>query len=269
LRSCNFELEGRTLSDIDRVFVLGIPIQAHSMSSLLDILEREIRRPGCATAYAVCAHTLCLTRRFPELLRALREADIVHADGASLILASRLLNRRLPERLWTGDVWTAFCELACCRKYQLFLLGGEEGLAERAKDQILVQHPDLTIVGVHHGYFDLMDERVVAMINDLCPDVLWVGMGDPRQILWVEQVKHRLRAGLAITCGGLFKLLAGELKHPPRAWQKAGFGWLYRVFQEPELWRRYATDLPLLAVSVLAQRFWGYRENLSDLVHPE
>ncbi len=115
------------MSDIDRVFVLGIPIQAHTMSSLLDTLEQEIRRPGCATAYAVCAHTLCLTRRFPGLLRALREADIVHADGASVVLASRLLKRRLPERLWTGDVWTAFCELAQRRKYRLFSAGRGRG----------------------------------------------------------------------------------------------------------------------------------------------
>jgi N-acetylglucosaminyldiphosphoundecaprenol N-acetyl-beta-D-mannosaminyltransferase len=254
---------------VDKVFVLGIPIQAYTMSSLLDAIEQQIRRPGCATAYAVCAHTLCLARRFPLLLRAFRDADIVHADGASVILASRLLNRRLPERLWTGDVWTAFSERARCRKYRLFLLGGEEGLAERARNRLLEQYPDLSIVGVHHGYFELSDQRVVAMINDLCPDVLWVGMGDPRQILWIEQVKHRLRAGLAITCGGLFKLLAGELEHPPRAWQKAGFGWLYRIFQEPELWRRYAADLPLLAISVLAQRFWGYRENPNDLFPPE
>jgi N-acetylglucosaminyldiphosphoundecaprenol N-acetyl-beta-D-mannosaminyltransferase len=254
---------------IERACILGVPIQAHTISSLLDTLEQEISRPGCATAYAVCAHTLCLTRRFPRLLRALRKADIVHADGASVVLASRLLKRRLPERLWTGDVWTAFCELARSRKYRCFLLGGEEGLAERARDRILGRYPDLAIVGVHHGYFDLRDEHVVSMINDLHPDVLWVGMGDPRQILWVELVKHRLRAGLAITCGGLFKLLAGELKHPPQTWQKAGFGWLYRIFHEPELWRRYASDLPILAVSVLAQRFLGYRENLSQPVYPD
>jgi N-acetylglucosaminyldiphosphoundecaprenol N-acetyl-beta-D-mannosaminyltransferase len=235
--------------------ILGVPVQEHTMSSLLDCLERLIVQPGCAAAYAVCAHTFCLARRIPEFLRTLCRAEVIYADGASVILASCLLKHRLPERLWTGDLWTSFCRLAEIRGYRFFLLGGEEGLAARAMTRTLAQHPDLAIVGTHHGYFGLLDEGVVSAINDVRPDVLWVGMGDPRQVYWVESVRHRLQAGLAITCGGLFKLLSGDVKCIPPLCHKAGFGWLYRIVQEPWLWHRYARDLPIFAMCVMAQRF--------------
>jgi len=247
------------VTDIPRVNILGIPIWAHSMSSLLAHLEELIASPGCAVAYAVNAYALNLTYRYPDYLQALHRADLVYADGASILLAARVLSHHIPEKLTTTDVWPRMCTLARQRDYRFFLLGGEEGLAERAKLKTLLQCPGLQITGTHHGYFAFEDEQILSIINAARPDILWIGMGDPRQVLWTEKVKTRLNTGLVITCGGMFKIIAGELQRASPHWRNWGFEWLYRLIQEPQTWRRYLLGLPAFGVRVLAQRFFGHR----------
>lgn len=149
--------------------------------------------------------------------------------------------------------------MAVRRGYRLFLLGGEEGLAKRASVKALEQYPGLQIIGTHHGYFDVADRQIIATINSRRSDILWVGMGDPRQVLWAEAVRERLEVGLVVTCGGMFKVIAGELKRASFGWRQRGFEWLYRLAQEPQTWRRYLLGVPAFVARVLAQRLAGHR----------
>src|SRR5262249_30603325 len=119
--------------------------------------------------YAVNAYALNLTYQQPDYLRALCQADVVYADGASLLLAAKVLGRRIPEKLTTTDVWPEACALAVQRGYRFFLLGGEAGLAERARIRALQQYPELQIVGSHHGYFAFEDDQIVATLNAARP----------------------------------------------------------------------------------------------------
>jgi len=237
--------------------ILGVPVGIYTMDTLLARIETLIAAPGCAVAYGVNAHVINLTYRYPEFLKALRRADLLYADGASLILASRFLGGRLPEKLTTTDIWPRLCELAVEQGYRFFLLGGEPGLAKRAAGQTQRKYHGLNLVGTHHGYFDFGDEHLVAEINASRPDILWVGMGDLLQILWASTWRQQLEVSLILTCGGMFKIVSGELARlSPRGRQK-GFEWVYRLWQEPATWRRYLVGLPLFGLRVLAQCFWG------------
>lgn len=247
------------------VNILGVPVWAYSMPSLVARMEELIVAPGCAVAYAVNAYALNLTYRHPDYLQALRGADLVYTDGASLLLAARLLGKHIPERLTTTDVWPRLCTRALQRGYRFFLLGGEEGLAERARAKTLAQYPDLQVTGAHHGYFAVEDDQIISLINAARPDILWVGMGDPRQVLWTERVKNRLNGGLVITCGGMFKITSGELIRAAPRWRRRGFEWLYRLAQEPQIWPRYVLGLPAFGSRVLAQRFFGHRTERAHL----
>jgi len=245
---------------VDRIEVLGVPIGAFTMRTLIARMEEMIAQPGCAVAYAVNANAFNLTYRHPDYLEALRRADIVYADGASILLAALCLGKRFPRRLCTTDVWPQACELAVTRGYRCFLLGGEPGVADRAKRAALARYPDLRIVGTHHGFFELGDERVLRVINAVRPHLLWVGMGDPRQALWAERVKARLDAGLVVTCGAMFRFISGDLKRLPSAWNERGAEWLSRLVQDPgQTWRRYVLGLPLFGARIVAQRLWGHR----------
>jgi N-acetylglucosaminyldiphosphoundecaprenol N-acetyl-beta-D-mannosaminyltransferase len=239
------------------VNILGVPVGIYTMDTLVARLEELIAAPGCAVAHGVNAHVINLTYHYPEFLKALRQADLLYADGASLILASRFLGNQLPEKLTTTDVWPRMCDLALTRGYRFFLMGGEPSLAERAATQARRKYPHLQIVGTHHGYFDFRDEHLIATINAARPDVLWVGMGDPRQVLWATTWKPQLQVPLVLTCGGMFKIVAGELSRVSSRWRQSGFEWVYRLWQEPATWRRYLLGLPLFGLRVLGQCLGG------------
>ncbi|MHB8068475.1 MAG: WecB/TagA/CpsF family glycosyltransferase [Desulfobaccales bacterium] len=237
------------------VNVLGVPVAVLDMGSLLERLTQLIAAPGCATAYGVNAHSLNLACRHPDFREALLTADLIYADGASLLLAARVLGGYLPEKLTTTDIWPRLSPLAVAREYRYFFLGGEPGLAERARDRALEEYPGLQIVGTYPGYFDLDDERPISLINAAAPHVLWVGMGEPRQALWVEAWRQHLQARLILTCGGMFKIVSGELDRVPHEWRQRGWEWVYRLWQEPKTWRRYLLGLPAFGLRVLASRF--------------
>ena len=99
--------------------------------------------------------------------------------------------------------------------------------------------------------------NLLAEINAARPDILWVGMGDPRQVLWASAWRQQLEVGLVLTCGGMFKIVSGELARLPPRWRQKGFEWVYRLWQEPATWRRYLLGLPLFGLRVLAQCLWG------------
>lgn len=247
------------------VNILGVPTGIYTMATLLARIEELIAAPGCAVGHGVNAHVLNLTCHHPDFLQALRQADLLYADGASLILASRFLGSTLPEKLTTTDVWPKLCEIAVQKGYRFFLLGGEPGLADRAASQARDKYPGLHIVGTHHGYFDFRDERIIAKINTVRPDVLWVGMGDPRQVLWSANWRQQLQVSLVLTCGGMFKIVAGELERLSSEWRQKGFEWAYRLWQEPATWRRYLVGLPLFGARVLVQAL----KNREHLFKPE
>jgi N-acetylglucosaminyldiphosphoundecaprenol N-acetyl-beta-D-mannosaminyltransferase len=237
--------------------ILGVPVGIYSMDTVLARIEALIAAPGCAVAHGINAHAINLTYQYPAFLTVLRQADLLYADGASLVLASRFLGRHLPEKLTTTDIWPRLCELAVARGYRFFLLGGEPGLAERAASKALSEYPGLHLVGAHHGYGDFQDENLLAEINTARPDILWVGMGDPRQALWAAAWRRQLQAGLVLTCGGMFKIISGELERLSPKWRQNGFEWVYRLWQEPATWRRYLVGLPLFGLRLLAQCIWG------------
>lgn len=239
----------------ETVTILGIPVSILDMDSLLLRLQELLAAPGCATAYGVNAHSLNLACQQADFQKALIGGDLIYADGASLLLAARVLGECLPEKLTTTDIWPPLCQLAVDRGTRFFLLGGEPGLAERARDKALEEYPGLQIVGTHDGYFDLGDEAPIDRINAATPDVLWVGMGEPRQALWTEVWKEHLQVKLILTCGGMFKIISGELDRLNPQWRQRGCEWIYRLWQEPNSWRRYLLGLPAFGLRVLAVRF--------------
>jgi N-acetylglucosaminyldiphosphoundecaprenol N-acetyl-beta-D-mannosaminyltransferase len=223
------------------------------MTSLLAHLENLIHAPGCATSYGLNAHTINLSYVYPEFYQALCRADMLYADGASLQLAARLLRKRIPEKVTTTDIWPLACEMATRKGYRFFLLGGEPGLAERARESALRNYPGLDVVGVHHGYFKDRERKVIDLINENRPDILWLGTGEPRQAVWAEKYKNELNVSLVLTCGGMFKIVAGDLRRISGKWRRRGFEWLFRMLQEPGTARRYLLGLPLFGARVLAQ----------------
>jgi len=173
-------------------------------------------------------------------------ADIVHADGMSVVFASRLTGVPLPERIVTTDFFHDAAEAAMRQGLSFFLLGGHDAVNAAAARKIENLYPQLRIAGRHHGYFDEdMDETICRKIVASGADVLWLGLGKPRQELWAVHNRERLKGlGWIKTCGGLFGYLAGTEKRAPGWMQQAGFEWLFRAAADPRrlAWRYVSTN---------------------------
>lgn len=203
-------------------------------------------------------HALSLRMTDVRYRQALEDADVVHADGASVVVASRLRWRApepVAERSSTTDMIHDLALAAERHGLSFYLLGGAEEVNAGCAMRLSQLYPRLAIAGRRNGYFGPEEEAaVIAGINTAAPDILWVGLGKPAEQLFAARNKGRLKAGWVITCGGCFNYVTGRYKRAPRWMQAAGLEWLHRMATEPrKLFWRYLVTTPhalwLLAVA--------------------
>jgi len=183
-----------------------------------------------------------------EFARAMAQADVIHADGMSVVNASRVLTRTpLPERVATTDFFHDAATAALKAGLRFYVLGGKESQNREATEAMQRLYPGLQIAGRRNGYFNPDEDADVCKgIVDSGADVLWVGLGKPKQELWSVANRERLRGvGWLKTCGGLYSFLAGDSPRAPGWMQAAGLEWLYRASLEPRrLGPRYLLTNP-------------------------
>jgi exopolysaccharide biosynthesis WecB/TagA/CpsF family protein len=201
---------------------------------------------------------LSMCARDPYVRDLFDAADLIHADGTPLVLASRLrADVPLPERVATTDLFHDVAQRAEAREASFYLLGATAEVVARAVAQVRLKYPRLTIAGHRSGYFSADEEReVVAEIDAARPDILWVGMGAPAEQRFC--LRHRARlsnVGLIKTSGGLFDFVSGKNSRAPGWMQAIGLEWAYRMALEPRrLAYRYLTTNPHAAYLLLTSR---------------
>ena len=185
------------------------------------------------------------------------DADLIHADGMPLVVASRLRSRTpLPERVATTDLFHDVARVAQTCGSTFYFLGGTPPVIDKAVRNVRSRYPNLEIAGYQNGYFRPEEiENVLAQINAARPDILWVGMGVPQEQEFSLRYRSRLtNVGLIKTSGGLFDFLSGNNGRAPGWMQSAGLEWLYRLWLEPRrLFVRYLTTNPHALVLLLTQ----------------
>lgn len=176
---------------------------------------------------------------------AMDDADIIHADGQSVVLASKLLKGSpLPERIATTDFFHNAAEFAQKENVSFFFLGATEEDNRRAVENVKNLYPKLIIAGRRNGYFEDSNE-IIREINSSSADVLWVALGKPRQEFWCVKHRDELNVAWVKTCGGLFDFLSGKSPRAPVWMQNFGLEWLFRLLQNPKhLWKRYVVTNP-------------------------
>ena len=191
---------------------------------------------------------LSLCASDPDVMALYEEADIIQADGASLVIASRLFGKHaLPGRVATTDLVHNTARLAQEKKVSFYYLGASQDEVEKAVANTKKLYPDLVFAGFRNGYFSPEEEEdVVAEINAVAPDILWVGIGVPLGQRFVARNRKKLvNVGVIKTCGGLFNFLSGKNKRAPEWMQAFGLEWVFRISQEPgRLLLRYLTTNP-------------------------
>lgn len=234
-----------------RIGRLPICVQdrAQAAGDLLEEARSRVcsgRRPFLATSANGQVVSAC--DQDPATLKMMESFDVISADGMPLVFASRLLcSVALPERVATTDLFHDAAARAEATGQSFFLLGADRSTMEQAALNVRRLYPGLRLLGAHHGYLDREQAADVCLaIARLRPDVLWIGMGFPReQSFTLEHLPLLRGVGAVKTTGGLFDFLAGRRSRAPSWMQDAGLEWAYRAALEPgRLGGRYLKTNP-------------------------
>ncbi len=237
--------------------IFEIPIDLGHPAELLGTISGWASEANTRRVMYVNAHVVNQSRVTPGLEDALRRADLVYCDGYGVRLAARVLKRPVPHRMTGADwIWGLgrLCELA---GHPLYLLGSEPPRAREAAARLRGLYPELDVVGAHHGFFELEsphNERVIEDINAHRPRIVLVGMGTPKQELWVDRYADRLDGAVVWTVGALFDYVSGRTPRAPRWLADHGLEWIFRLAIEPQrMWRRYLLGNPVFLKRVLSE----------------
>lgn len=249
---------------IPRVDLLGVGVSAITM----DIAVREItgwivsgrRHYVCVTG----VHGIMEAQRDPELLEIYRRSGLTTPDGMPLVWASHWAGASHVDRVYGPDLMLELCARAADRGWRSFFYGGKPGVAELLAERLAARFPGLIVAGTESPPFRELspeeDAAAVERINAARPDIVWVGLGTPKQERWMAAHTDRVLAPALIGVGAAFDIHAGLLPQAPRWMQRSGAEWLYRLAREPRrLWRRYLSNNPrfVLAVARRPPRMMG------------
>jgi N-acetylglucosaminyldiphosphoundecaprenol N-acetyl-beta-D-mannosaminyltransferase len=249
------------------ISIIGLPVAATSYAKAIAwIMEKARSGEGCHTVEAANTHVAALARTDAEFGEAMRKFDLICPDGMPLVWA---LNSRLPaaEKL-TDRVYGPTLMLETIKAtdgepaFRHFLLGGRNETLAKLTGRFERLYPGAQISGVHSPPFgewpDSEFETIVAKIRAARANLIWVGLGCPKQEIWIAANRHRLPPGVYFGIGAAFAFHAGEVRQAPPLVQRLGMEWAYRVAMEPRrLFKRYFTYNSLFLYHLVLERLAG------------
>ena len=262
--------DGPRLTPPTKRSVLGVGISATSYEEVLLLCRRWVekkrrangapgglggRAPG--RAVFVCTVHSVMTGVFePEFKALLNSADVATPDGMPLVWALRSFGVRRQGRVYGPDLMLEMCRQGERLGHRVFLYGGREQTMPRLSERLKRMFPRLRIVGTYCPPFRALrqeeDRALVELILGSAADIVFVGIGAPRQERWIAEHRDCLPGVVMAGVGAAFDFHAGARRQAPRWMQRAGLEWFFRLLMEPRrLWKRYAVLNPLFLV------MWG------------
>jgi N-acetylglucosaminyldiphosphoundecaprenol N-acetyl-beta-D-mannosaminyltransferase len=229
----------------DQQPVLGVPLAITDYQGTLDWIDASVEAGTRGYICVAAVHTVMSCQEDPELRDAVRGASFTVPDGQPLVWALNALGHRLPDRVYGPELMDRACARAARSGQRFYLYGGRNhGALSQLARSLRLRHPGLKIVGGHCPPFRPLTEAeeaaVAEEINRSGADVVWVGIGVPKQEKWMARMRDRLDAPVLVGVGAAFDFHAGLIPQAPDRLQRLGLEWAFRLVQEPRrLWRRY------------------------------
>jgi len=245
-------------TELPRVNILGVGISAINLQNAIDAVEGWIARVERHYVNVCTVQTVMECRRDARLRRIVNESGLSTPDGMPLVWLSRLHGYRDAGRVYGPDLMLALCERSATTGHRHFFYGGAPGIADRLASRLIDRFPGLVVAGMHSPPYRPAeadeDPAVLDAINAAAPDIVWVGLGTPKQDYWVSRHRSKLSAAALIAVGAAFDFHAGVLRQAPRWMQRSGLEWLFRLAQEPRrLAFRYLVYNPMFVGKVALQ----------------
>ncbi len=239
--------------------LLGVSVAMTDYEGAIAVMDELVDGRGRGYVCAAPVHALMVAQEDAEMRAALHGSTLVVPDGMPLVWASNLLGENLRDRVYGPELMLRYSELCAERGHRVWLYGGrDQGSLVQLALSMRRRHHGIKIVGGYSPPFrDLTpeeDDAIVAQINDARPDVLWVGIGVPKQEKWMARMRDRLDVPVMCGVGAAFDFHAGRISMAPAWMQERGLEWIYRIAQEPRrLLPRYVYTNPRFMLAFARQ----------------
>ncbi len=245
-----------------RAEILGIPLAISDYDEVVAWMDAMIATDARGWLTAAAVNLVMSAHDDPTTMQAVLDATLAVPDGQPLVWALHLLGHSRATRVYGPDLMAHYCAHAASTGTPIYLYGGRsEHALELLTERLRERFPGLEIAGGWSPPFRPLTAQeqvqVVERIDDSGAKVVWVGTGQPKQELWMHEMRPHLAAPLLVGIGAAFDFHAGIVSQAPGWMQRNGLEWLYRLTREPKrLWRRYLTQNPRFMVSFARQ--WAY-----------
>ncbi|ASS73899.1 glycosyltransferase [Tumebacillus algifaecis] len=241
------------------VNILGVPFSTLSFEETTAVLKTAMNN-GESPRHIITANPeiVMIAQENETVMRLLHEADMVTPDGIGAVWASQYYGTKLKDRVTGAELSEALIEHAAAHGLGVFLLGAAPESNRLAVANLQSKYKGLRVAG-RDGYFQAEEMAdVLRSVQAFGPSLLLVGLGMPRQELFISQHKQELGASVQIGIGGVIDIFAGTVKRAPKLWQNMRLEWLYRLLSQPSRWRRQLV-LPKFVITVLTDKKRGNR----------
>ena len=220
----------------NKVRILGIDVDNIDVDEAGQITKELIENSNktCKVIVAPNTEFIMMAQKDEEFYNILREADLATPDSVGVMIGSKLQKKPLKQRIPGQMYFRKVLEVGEKEGWTFYLLGGKGDVPALAAENVKKIYPNLKIVGYHEGFFEKdSEEDVIAEINKLQPNVLFVAMGAPIQEKWIAKHKDKLKVDVAAGQGGTFDYEAGKIKRAPVIFKKLGIEWFWRLILQP------------------------------------
>ncbi|MBQ5702173.1 MAG: WecB/TagA/CpsF family glycosyltransferase [Peptococcaceae bacterium] len=236
-----------------RLEILGIGIDKVNSQQALDKIAEFIASGKSNQIVTANAEIIYQASKNEKMRNVINNAQMVTADGSGVVWASRQLGEPLEQRVTGIDLVNSICERSAKDKWKIYILGSAPGVAATAAMNIRDKFQGCNIIGTHHGYFNAKEEKqILAELEQLKPDVLFVALGAPKQEYWIADHLADLGIPVGMGIGGSMDVLSGNVKRAPKWMQKMSLEWLYRLLIQPTRFKRVLA-LPKFVLAVKKQ----------------
>jgi N-acetylglucosaminyldiphosphoundecaprenol N-acetyl-beta-D-mannosaminyltransferase len=239
--------------------ILGVQVSAIDMGMAIETISSWIALASRKYVCVTSVHGIMESTRSEELRRILNAAGMVTPDGMPLVWLLKWAGLRHVDRVYGPDLMLAAFGADELRNACHFFYGTTEQTLAALSSRLRQRFPTAGIVGAIAPPFRPLstaeDEAYIAEINAAGPDIVWIGLSTPKQERWMAAHRDRLNAAVLLGVGAAFDIHAGIVPQAPRYLQRSGLEWAFRLCTDPRrLWRRYAVNVPLFIIYVLAQK---------------
>ncbi|MGO1581475.1 MAG: WecB/TagA/CpsF family glycosyltransferase [Peptoniphilaceae bacterium] len=244
---------------MEKISIFGVDIFNVDFKEAMSIIRNMLKEDKFHYIVTPNTEIVVDAKDKPEMRDILNNADMSIADGIGLIYGSRMRKKPLKERVTGFDVSMELLNICEKEGYSLYLLGTKPEYIKKAYDNLKSERPKINLLGYHDGYFKGAhlglpghdeEKAVLKEINSLNPDIIFLGMGYPKQEIWINSNKDKLNTKLIIGNGGVIDIIAGEAKRAPDIFIKLNLEWFYRLISDPSRIKRQIA-IPKFLISVL------------------